>query len=141
MSVKNEYSVTETYVSFLGTLKARIHAARLSASRAVNQELILLYWDIGQEIVEKLSKLGWGESVIDRLSQDLIDEFPEVSGFSPRNLRDMKRFFVSYSSADFWRQAVAKIPWGHHYDDLKQNYRPACSSLLPTGNCAVWLES
>jgi len=59
------------YAAFLTDHKARIQSARISAARAVNRDLILLYWDIGQAIVEKQQQLGWGESVIDRLSRDL----------------------------------------------------------------------
>lgn len=131
------------YPEFLGELKLRIQSARLSAARAVNRDMILLYWDIGQGIVKKQSQLGWGESVIDRLSQDLLHAFPSITGFSPRNLRDMKRFFVSYSSPEFWRQAVAnlgktenkddselwrqvvaEIPWGHHLTILYKVVNP-----------------
>jgi predicted nuclease of restriction endonuclease-like (RecB) superfamily len=71
--------------------------------------LILLYWDIGRGIVEKQQALGWGESVIDRLASDLRAAFPESTGFSPRSLRDMKRFYLLYSDDAFWRQAVAKM--------------------------------
>jgi len=84
------------------------HAAS-PVSRAVNRDLILLYWDIGRGIVEKQQALGWGESVIDRLSSDLRAEFPQSTGFSPRNLRDMKRFYLLYSDDAIWRQAVAKM--------------------------------
>lgn len=119
------------YLKLVGELKARIAAARVAASRSVNRELILLYWDIGRAIVERQRRLGWGESVVEALARDLRDAFPDTAGFSARNLRDMKRFFRVYSEADFWRQAVAKsagagqhelrppdvlveVPWGHH---------------------------
>jgi hypothetical protein len=59
--------------------------------------------------VEKQQALGWGESVIDRLSSDLRAEFPQSTGFSSRNLRDMKRFYLLYSDDAIWRQAVAKM--------------------------------
>jgi predicted nuclease of restriction endonuclease-like (RecB) superfamily len=93
----------------LDALKERILHARTSAARAINRELALLYWDIGRAIVEKQRVLGWGESVIDRLSTDLQDAFPRTTGFSPRNLRDMKRFYVAYSDESIWRQPVAKM--------------------------------
>ncbi len=119
------------YPAFLAALKERILHARTTAARAVNRELALLYWDIGRAIVEKQQLLGWGESVIDRLSADLQDAFPRTTGFSPRNLRDMKRFYLAYSDDSIWRQPVAKldespattdflrqlvaqIPWGQH---------------------------
>lgn len=97
------------YAAWLGGLKSRIQSARLSAARAVNRELILLYWDIGRGIVEKQETHGWGQAVIDRLSQDLCAAFPAVTGFSPRNLRNMKQFYVAYSTPEFWQQAVAKL--------------------------------
>ena len=97
------------YPAFLAALKERIVHARTTAARAVNRELVLLYWDIGRAIVEKQQLLGWGESVIDRLSTDLQDAFPRTTGFSPRNMRDMKRFYLAYSDESIWRQPVAKL--------------------------------
>ena len=97
------------YPAFLAALKERILHARTSAARAINRELVSLYWDIGQSIVEKQQILGWGESVIDRLSSDLQDAFPRTTGFSPRNMRDMKRFYLAYSDESIWRQPVAKL--------------------------------
>ena len=98
------------YTAWLSELKSRIQSARISAARSVNRDLILLYWDIGRGIVEKQEELGWGASVIERLARDLRQTFPETKGFSPRNLRDMKRLFIAYSNAGIWRQAVANLP-------------------------------
>jgi len=97
------------YPALLASLKERILQVRTSAARSVNRELALLYWDISRGIVEKQRVLGWGESVINRLSTDLQDAFPRTTGFSPRNLRDMKRFYLAYSDDSIWRQPVAKI--------------------------------
>ena len=97
------------YTAWLGEVKSRIQSARISAARSVNRDLILLYWDIGRGIVEKQEELGWGESVIERLSGDLRRAFPETRGFSPRNLRDMKRLFSAYANAGIWQQAVAEL--------------------------------
>lgn len=118
------------YRRFIEDLKERVMAARASAARAVNHDLILLYWDIGRTIVERQQVLGWGESVVDHVSRDLQAAFPSASGFSPRNLRDMRRFYLAYADPAIWPQAVAKsgrspaggfrpplvaeIPWGHH---------------------------
>jgi len=101
---------TPEYRQFIEDLKARVTAARISAARAVNRDLILLYWDIGRAIVEKQQTLGWGESVVDRVSRDLKEAFPATTGFSPRNLRDMKRFYLAYADEAIWPQAVAKLP-------------------------------
>jgi hypothetical protein len=98
------------YRRFIGELKARVTSARISAARFVNRDGILLYWDIGRAIVEKQHVLGWGESVIDRISCDLRAAFPDARGFSPRNLRDMKRLYLAYSDEAIWRQLVARLP-------------------------------
>jgi len=112
MKDENDSSVMATpeYRRFIEDLKARVISARISAARAVNRDGILLYWDIGRGIVEKQHVLGWGESVIDRVSCDLRAAFPDSRGFSPRNLRDMKRFYLAYSDEAIWRQVAAKLP-------------------------------
>ncbi|MEI8197260.1 MAG: DUF1016 N-terminal domain-containing protein, partial [Phycisphaerae bacterium] len=98
------------YPTFLATLKERILHARTGAARAVNRELVLLNWDIGRGIVEKQQAAGWGDAVVERLAADLRAEFPDMSGFSARNLRDMKRMWLAYSAPEFWPQVVAKLP-------------------------------
>lgn len=82
----NATSVTADYGTLLTDLKARIHAAQYAALRAVNKELIALYWDIGKLIEERQRAEGWGKSVVERLSVDLRAEFGEKSGFSVQNL-------------------------------------------------------
>ena len=101
---------TPEYRQFIEDLKARVTAARISAARAVNRDLILLYWDIGRAIVEKQQTLGWGESVVEMVSADLRRAFPQINGFSPRNVWDMKRFYLAYADEAIWPQAVAKLP-------------------------------
>lgn len=97
------------YPAFLAALKERILHARTSASRAVNRELILLYWDIGRGIVEKQQTAGWGDAVVERLAADLRAEFPDMRGFSARSIWEMKRLYLAYSEPDFLRQAVAAL--------------------------------
>ena len=97
------------YNAWLGEVKTLIRSARLWAARAVNRELILLYWDIGRGIVEKQEALGWGKSVVERLSRDLQGEFPGMSGFSARNLWDMRRLFEAYASSKFLAQAARDL--------------------------------
>ena len=97
------------YRRFIESLKTRVISARMSAARAVNCDLIRLYWDIGRAVVEKQKALEWGESVVDRVSADLQEAFPTTTGFSPRNLRDMRRFYLVYADESIWRQAVAKL--------------------------------
>ena len=97
------------YAAWLSDLKSRILSARISIARATNRDLISLYWDIGCAIVEKQQTEGWGEAVVERAARDLTRAFPGIRGFSPRNLRDMKRLHQAYGDPAIWRQAVAKF--------------------------------
>jgi len=97
------------YPRFLAALKERIARARISAARAVNRELILLYWDIGSGIVEKQESLGWGDGIVETLAHDLQRAFPELRGFAPRSLWNMRRFFLAYSSLELLPQLVAEL--------------------------------
>jgi predicted nuclease of restriction endonuclease-like (RecB) superfamily len=102
------------YQELLISLKQRIRTSQIRAALAVNRELILLYWQIGREILTRQSQQGWGAKVIDRLSQDLRQEFPELKGLSSRNLKYMRAFAEAYPEDEFVQQAVAQIPWGHN---------------------------
>ena len=99
------------YAAWLCEMKARIRSAHLSAARAVNRDMILLYWDIGRGILENQKEQGWGKSIVDRLAADLRKEFPHISGFSARNLWNMRRLVEAYSNARVLAQAVQEI--GH----------------------------
>lgn len=118
------------YQDFLRDIKTQVAQSRLGAARAVNRSLIGLYWSLGKMIVERQEELGWGSAVVDQLSADLRNEFPDMSGFSPRNLWDIKRFYETYASApEFLRQLVAEIPWGQNIlifqrvkDDVARRY-------------------
>ncbi|HCN76448.1 MAG TPA: DUF1016 domain-containing protein [Verrucomicrobiales bacterium] len=102
-------ALTTDYKRFVTDLKSRIASARLAAARHVNRDLVTLYWDIGRGIVEKQKELNWGESVVEMVAAELRAAFPDMSGFSPRNLRDMKRLYLAYSSEAIWPQLVAKL--------------------------------
>jgi len=82
----------EGYTEFVLTLKNRIRSAQVKAAVSVNRELVLLYWQIGHEILIRQEREGWGTKVIGRLSSDLIHEFPAMKGFSARNLKYMRKF-------------------------------------------------
>jgi predicted nuclease of restriction endonuclease-like (RecB) superfamily len=101
------------YEEFLLNLKARIHSAQIKATLSVNLELILLYWRIGRDILRHQKEKGWGAKVIERLAVDLRHAFPEMQGFSSRNLKYMRTFAESYPDEKFVQQVVAQIPWGH----------------------------
>ena len=100
---------TPEYRQFIEDLKTRGVSARISAARAVNRNLILLYWDIGRGIVEKQRTLGWGEAVVEMVSADLQRAFPQMTGFSPRNVWDMRRLYETYTAPEFLAQAVREI--------------------------------
>ncbi|WP_338635479.1 PDDEXK nuclease domain-containing protein [Spirobacillus cienkowskii] len=108
-----ENFLSTEYIEFLENLKDNVKSSRLKAVRAVNSELILLYHKIGTEILKKQNSLGWGSKVIDRLSKDLIATFPDMKGFSPRNLKYMRLFSDNYQDVIFVQQLAAQLPWFH----------------------------
>ncbi|WP_202972394.1 MULTISPECIES: PDDEXK nuclease domain-containing protein [Legionella] len=103
-----------SYTDFLSNLKNRVAASRMRAAFKVNQELILLYHHIGTQIIQSQTVHGWGTKVIAQLSKDLRHEFPEMKGFSPQNLKYMRRFAEEYSLDEIGQQAVDQLPWGHN---------------------------
>jgi len=103
----------EGYGDWLESLKTRITGARSCAALAVNAELIGLYWQIGHEITERQHRQGWGTKVIDRLSSDLKDAFPDVKGFSSRNLKYMRTFAERCPDGQIGQQPAAQLPWFH----------------------------
>jgi predicted nuclease of restriction endonuclease-like (RecB) superfamily len=101
--------VTPDYSRFIAELKERIQSARVAAARAVNRELILLYWDIGRAIVEKQKALGWGDSIVERLARDLQAAFPHNRGFSRQNVWRMRQFFIDHTTPEFLAQLVPEL--------------------------------
>lgn len=101
------------YTDWLADLKGRIHTAQQRATLAVNRELVLLYWQIGSDILARQNAQGWGAKVIDRLAHDLRTAFPDMKGFSPRNLKYMRAFAQAWPDAEFVQQAAAQLPWFH----------------------------
>lgn len=97
------------YIDWIHDLKARIRAAQLKASIAVNEELIRLYWDIGQSIVEKQNQFGWGSKIVDQMAKDLKLELPDSNGFSRTNLFAMRKFYLFYKDAKIVHQAAGQL--------------------------------
>lgn len=102
------------YAFWLAELKQRIRQERLRVVLASNAAMVLLYWDIGGRILQKQSDQGWGSRVIDRLAADLQDAFPEMKGFSPRNLKYMRAFAAAWPERSIVQQVVAQLTWGHN---------------------------
>jgi predicted nuclease of restriction endonuclease-like (RecB) superfamily len=147
-------TVTEkAYLDFLAHLKSRIARARLNAVRAVNRELVELYWDMGLAIKEKQTVHGWGDAVVKNIALDLVAAFPGNSGFSASNLWRMRQAIDVYTAPDFLAQLVREadtrgsvvgsdspanervaqvvrdlvvdVPWGHHVNVLMKVEDPA----------------
>jgi predicted nuclease of restriction endonuclease-like (RecB) superfamily len=112
-SKKNKTLLSSDYPGLLQSLKNRIRAAQVKASLSVNREIVLLYWQIGREILSRQEAEQWGAKVIDRLSADLRREFPEMKGFSSRNLLFMRGFAEDFPEDSIVKQLVSQIPWGH----------------------------
>lgn len=103
-----------SYETLLAELKARIRNAQVKTALSVNRDLVLLYWSIGPDILERQAREGWGSKVIDRLAKDLSQALPDSTGFSSRNLKYMRKLAGAYPDEQFVQQFVAQIPWGHH---------------------------
>jgi predicted nuclease of restriction endonuclease-like (RecB) superfamily len=102
------------YAELLQALQERIRRAQVTAALAVNRDLVLLYWQIGREILAQQAAHGWGAKVIDHLAQDLRRAFPEMKGFSPRNLKYMRSFAEAWPDEQFVQQVAAQLPWFHN---------------------------
>ncbi len=102
------------YTALLGELKQRIRAAQYEALRAVNEQLIALYWDIGRLIVERQEGASWGRSIVEQLARDRQAEFPGLGGFSAANLWRMRRFYETYASDEKLAPLVREFGWSHN---------------------------
>lgn len=103
--------VSAEYKTFLSEIKERIHKAQYDAFKAVNKELIQLYWDIGKSIVTKQDRLGWGKSIVETLAKDLQKEFQGIQGFSSANLWRMRNFYLAYHKNEKLAPLVREISW------------------------------
>ena len=99
------------YAATLVDLKNRIQASRIKTVLSANAAMILAYWEIGQIILKRQKSEGWGAKVIDRLSFDLRDAFPDMQGLSPRNLKYMRAFAATWPDRAIVQRVVAQIPW------------------------------
>jgi predicted nuclease of restriction endonuclease-like (RecB) superfamily len=101
------------YASFLADLKKQIQGAQVRAAVSVNRELVLLYWNIGKQILKQQQAQGWGTKVIERLSVDLRHAFPDMKGFSSRNLKYMRALADAFPDHSIVQQLAAQLPWFH----------------------------
>lgn len=108
------------YPSLLSEIKERIRTAQYEALKAVNKELVGLYWDIGRMIIERQSDAEHGSSIAEKLSKDLRSEFPGISGFSRRNVFYMREFYLLYHDDERVQPLVAQIGWSHNLTILQR---------------------
>ena len=105
------------YNYWLEQIKKQIYSMQIKSMTFVNSELLTLYWNIGKEIIEKQKEYNWGEKFLLNFSKDLLKEFPNMKGFSVRNLKYIRQWYKFYSNNQIGQQAVAQlksIPWGHN---------------------------
>jgi len=121
--------IKKDYKTFLAEVKERIGQAQYEALKAVNKELIQLYWDIGKMIVDRQKKYGWGKSIVENLAQDLQKEFPGMKGLSKDNLWRMRKFYLNYSKNLKFAPLVQEISWAKNIvileyckDDLEREF-------------------
>ncbi|GEO11373.1 PDDEXK nuclease domain-containing protein [Segetibacter aerophilus] len=131
----------KAYKSWLEELKKRIQSAQIKAAIKVNTELLLLYWQLGKEIILKQEESSWGDSIMEQLSNDLTTAFPGMKGFSKRNLFYIRQWYLFYAegfkrvpqlvaqlrennidplNSEFVPQLVAQIPWGHNREIISK---------------------
>lgn len=103
------------FFDWITKLKSKIHSANTKAALSINSQLLELYWEIGKDISERQANSDWGSRFIEQTATELRKEFPNIKGFSRRNLYAIKQWYSFYSEKyDFVPQAVAQIPWGHN---------------------------
>ena len=121
--------IVQDYHEFLAQLKSQIRSRQYQALRAVNRELVALYWDMGEAIHNKQQELGWGKSVVENLARDLQAEFPGRNGFSAQNLWFMRQLYRDYSEKPILQPLVREISWAKNLvvlsrckDDLEREF-------------------
>ncbi|OGJ87938.1 MAG: hypothetical protein A2268_01820 [Candidatus Raymondbacteria bacterium RifOxyA12_full_50_37] len=100
---------TQEYRQFIAALKDRVTASRISAAKAINRDIIFLYWDIGKGIVEKQEKLKWGNAVVEMVARDLRESFPQTHGFSSQNVWRMRQFYLEHTAPEFLKIATMEL--------------------------------
>lgn len=111
----NELKKTTDYFHWIVDLKSKIHAAQTKVALTINSQLLELYWEIGKDISERQENTDWGSKFIEQTAIELKNEFPEIKGFSRRNLYAIRQWYKFYSEKyQFVPQSVAQIPWGHN---------------------------
>ena len=114
MAQKKSLTVPTAYGALLVAVKERVRAVQYQALKAVNKELVGLYWDIGRMIVGRQVDEGWGQAIVERVADDLQKEFPGIKGFSVQNLWYMRQFYQEYCENEKLQPLVGEIGWSHN---------------------------
>jgi len=114
MDGMSESLMSREYVEWIRSLKNRIQTARLKALLAANAEQIRLYFDLGCQVLDRLDSSNWGDKILDTVSKELREEFPDMEGLSVRNLKYMRSFAREWRGNAIGQQLVAQLPWGHN---------------------------
>lgn len=110
----NDAILTQDFYNWIAELKSKIHSAQTKVALTINSQLLELYWEIGKDIAQRQENAEWGSKFIEQTAIELKIEFPEIRGFSRRNLYAMRQWYKFYSEKyQFVPQSVAQIPWGH----------------------------
>ncbi|MEO6785702.1 MAG: DUF1016 N-terminal domain-containing protein, partial [Chthoniobacteraceae bacterium] len=143
MKPTSKSSLPPDYAAFLGEIRERIRSAQIRAHLAVSRELILLYWQIGRDIVSRQKREGWGKSVIERLATDIQTEFRGIEGFSPLNLWRMRSFYLAYSDHDkILSQRATELPATTASPSQSTNLSQAATDLPPPEALAIpWFHN
>ena len=107
--------VTSDFLEWITTLKAKIHSARNKLAFSINSQVLELYWEIGRDIAEKQQNSAWGSEFIEQIATELRHKFPDITGFSRRNVYAILQWYRFYSAKyQFVPRHVAQIPWSHN---------------------------
>ncbi|MBW1744850.1 MAG: DUF1016 family protein [Deltaproteobacteria bacterium] len=120
----SQSDLPDGYANLLASLKKRIQQERIKAVLSANKALVMMYWDIGNSIIQKQNNEGWGSKIIDRLSHDLKDAFPEMRGFSSRNLKYMRKFAECWPDRGIVQEVLAQITWYHNLALMEKLKKP-----------------
>jgi predicted nuclease of restriction endonuclease-like (RecB) superfamily len=101
--------IEKHYNELLAEVKAEIFQSKIKAVKAVNNALILKYWNIGEIILSKQQRYGWGNSIVEQLSSDLREEYPNTTGYSANNLWLMRQLYSEYTAPEFLEQLVQDL--------------------------------
>jgi predicted nuclease of restriction endonuclease-like (RecB) superfamily len=121
----NQLTQNNDYKTWLTALKQKFRSTQLKAAVAVNHSLLQFYWELGADIIARQETHAWGEGFLPQLSRDLTAAFPDMKGFSPRNLASIRQWHLFYRSTILLQpvaklQALIQIPWGHHQTILNK---------------------